>query len=555
MIHTNNISTEASAGTHSISQGKHKGSKANKSLFSTLLGMLQKGASQKSIQQTVQQDNHKNTGLPTAEGIDKRQAFQQENKSLQHTLSQTSNTENIDKKIKHILQQTENTGSMGKKSTTNKGLQHTLAQNNNAQTINKKLQHNLVQTNETQTVDKNVQHTLAQAKKQHRLLQTGETQASKTLVTDKKITATLTLDTPVNTSEVDANDAIASLQEVQVTPLVINTNKNGSPVDEQQAKQVNPATSQATTSTISPELLAEASSNKQQASQKMERQNPEYLAASTQNIKQNKLGEQPLTIQQSKQIEQHITAQQSNQVNNAIEPTTDGIKTSQAAIAAIQQRTGNQTQQAQATNASTVAATSSFSAVHIVTTDNNTSSQQDLNSNQHDADMSLLDSAKTDNKNAKGLDFQAQLAYKSQRTFTPADTMLEIVKSAKTGNTTLELQLEPAHLGKVQVSIQMDQAKHIQVMFTVDQTASKQALEQQMPQLRLAMAQQGLDLGGCSMQMNQQSGQQQGGNQQASNSATAGNSLDATTLTHSNDEQNTRIGVNLATQGHLSILA
>jgi len=75
-----------------------------------------------------------------------------------------------------------------------------------------------------------------------------------------------------------------------------------------------------------------------------------------------------------------------------------------------------------------------------------------------------------------------------------------------------------------------------------------------MPQLRLAMAQQGLDLGGCSMQMNQQSGQQQGGNQQASNSATAGNSLDATTLTHSNDEQNTRIGVNLATQGHLSIL-
>ena len=554
MIHTNNISTEASTGTNSISQGKHQSSKANKSLFSTLLAMLQKGTSQNSIQQTVQQANHKNTVLPTAEGKTQPLSNQQGNRNLQHILSQTSNTENIDKKIKRILQQAENTGSMGKKSTTNKDLKHTLEKNNNTQTTNKKTQYNLVQTKETQTVDKNVQHILDQAKKQHRLLQTGETQAGKTLVTDKKITATLTLDTPVNTSEVDANDAIASLQEVQVTPLIINTNKNGSAVDEQQAKQVNRATSQATTSNISPELLTEASSNKQQASQKMKRQNPEYLTASTQNIKQNKLGEQPLTIQQSKQIEQHITAQQSNQVNNAIEQTTDGIKTSQAAIAAIQQRTGNQTQQAQATNANTVAATNSPSAVNIATIDNNTSSQQDLNSNQRDADMSLLDSARMDNKNAKGLDFQAQLAYKSQRSFTPADTMLEIVKSAKTGNTTLELQLEPANLGKVQVSIQMDQAKHIQVMFTVDQAASKQALEQQMPQLRLAMAQQGLDLGGCSMQMNQQSGQQQGGNQQASNSATAGNSLDATTLTHSNDEQNTRIGVNLATQGHLSIL-
>ena len=547
MIHTNNISTEASAGTNSISQGKHQSSKANKTLFSTLLGMLQKGASQKSIQQTVQQANHKNTGLPTAEGKTQPLSHQQGNKNLQHILSQTSNTENTDKKIRYILQQAENTGSMGKKSATNKDLKHTLEKKNNTQTTNEKTQHNLVQTNETQTVDKNVQHILAQAKKQHRLLQTGETQAGKTLVTDKKITATLTLDTPVNTSEVDANDAIASLQEVQVTPLIINTNKNGSAVDEQQAKQVNRATSQATTSTISPELLAEASSNKQQ--------NTERFTANMQNTQQNKPSEQPLTIQQSKQIEQHITAQQNNQVNNAIEQTTDGIKTSQAAIAAIQQRTGNQTQQAQATNANTVAATNSPSAVNIATIDNNTSSQQDLNSNQRDADMSLLDSARMDNKNAKGLDFQAQLAYKSQRSFTPADTMLEIVKSAKTGNTTLELQLEPANLGKVQVSIQMDQAKHIQVMFTVDQAASKQALEQQMPQLRLAMAQQGLDLGGCSMQMNQQSGQQQGGNQQASNSATAGNSLDATTLTHSNDEQNTRIGVNLATQGHLSILA
>ncbi|MDQ7002551.1 MAG: flagellar hook-length control protein FliK, partial [Ghiorsea sp.] len=179
---------------------------------------------------------------------------------------------------------------------------------------------------------------------------------------------------------------------------------------------------------------------------------------------------------------------------------------------------------------------------------------QDLNFNQRDADMSLLDAGKVDNKSAKGLDFQAQLAYKSQRTFTPADTMLEIVKSAKTGSTTLELQLEPANLGKVQVSIQIDQAKHIQVVFTVDQAASKQALEQQMPQLRLAMAQQGLDLSGFSMQMNQQGGQQ-GGNQHASNRSGADNNLNTTTLTSTNNEQHTRMGINLATQGHISILA
>ena len=544
MIHTNNISTEASAGTHSISQGEHKGSKANKTLFSTLLGMLQKGASQKSIQQTVQQANHKNTILTTAEGTDKRQAFQQENKSLQQTLSQTT-TESTDKKIKHLLQPTKNTSIIDKKDTINKPLVHA----NTVQETNKQTQHDFIQANKTHTIEENVQSVLSQTNQTqtvNKTLQQSSTKEDKL----QNIPSNITQGT-----HIDASDAVASLQETQMLPQVIYSHKSNGTASEQQSKQANHSTLQATTSNISPEILAEASSNKQQASQKMERQNPEYLTASTQNIKQNKLGEQPLTIQQGKQIEQHITAQQSNQVNNAIEQTTDGIKTSQAAIAAIQQRTGNQTQQAQATNANTVAATNSLNAVHIVTTDNNTSSQQDLNSNQHDADMSLLDSAKTDNKNAKGLDFQAQLAYKSQRTFTPADTMLEIVKSAKTGNTTLELQLEPAHLGKVQVSIQMDQAKHIQVMFTVDQAASKQALEQQMPQLRLAMAQQGLDLGGCSMQMNQQSGQQQGGNQQTSNNGTTGNSLDATTLTHSNDEQNTRIGVNLATQGHLSILA
>jgi len=558
MIHTNNISTEASAGTSSIGQSKHQGTKTSKTLFSTLLAMLQKGTSQNVIQQTVQQVSHKNTVLSTSESKNRNQSLtnQQGNKNLQHSLSQTSN---IDAKIKHILQQAKNADSTDKKSLNSKKSQHALAQTNITQTIKKKQQHHLVQTGKVQTADNNPQHILQQSKSTQtadKNVQHILAQADKKPMTNQSPAKTLTQDIPGNTNNVDASDAIASLQEAQLTPLAANTNKNSSAIDGQLNKQANLATSQTTTPNISPELLAEASNKKNQASQNIAQQNTKHFTATMQNAQQNS-SQQNNT---NKQIEQQITtqqsvAQQANQINNSLEQANDGIKTSQAAIAAVQQRTGNQTQQTQAANTSAVTTTNSPNAISMTVADNNTASQQDLNANQHDADMSLLDAAKTDNKNAKGLDFQAQLAYKSQRTFTPADTMLEIVKSAKTGNTTLELQLEPANLGKVQVSIQMDQAKHIQVMFTVDQTASKQALEQQMPQLKLAMAQQGLDLGGCSMQMNQQGGQQQSGSQQTTNNNATGSSLDATTLTHSNDEQNTRIGVNLATQGHLSILA
>ncbi len=175
-------------------------------------------------------------------------------------------------------------------------------------------------------------------------------------------------------------------------------------------------------------------------------------------------------------------------------------------------------------------------------------SQQDFTSDQQDLNGLYMETNKHDTK-LKGADFQAQLAYKSQRVFTPADTMLEIVKSAKDGSTSLELQLEPAHLGKVQVQIQMDAAKHIQVVFTVDQQTSKHALEQHMPQLRLALSQQGLDLGSFSMQMNQQQHQEHQSSRSASNTSTWTNQIleDGT--------QNNQIGINIATDGRLSILA
>ncbi|MDQ6989230.1 MAG: flagellar hook-length control protein FliK, partial [Mariprofundaceae bacterium] len=177
--------------------------------------------------------------------------------------------------------------------------------------------------------------------------------------------------------------------------------------------------------------------------------------------------------------------------------------------------------------------------------------QPDFSSGQQDADVMLLDVLKTEQKGSKGLDFQAQLAYKSQRSFSPADTMLEIVRHAKNGSTSLELQLEPAHLGKVHISLQLDAAKQIQVMVTVDQQTSRQALEQHLPQLRLALAQQGLDLGSFSMQMNQQ----QHGEQHTGSSEQHDSEQNNTAQEQHLQEDVVRTGINLATDGHLSILA
>lgn len=201
----------------------------------------------------------------------------------------------------------------------------------------------------------------------------------------------------------------------------------------------------------------------------------------------------------------------------------------------------------------TIANSTTLTSANLKTMDTNqASSQQDMASHQQDSNPIMLGMHKIEHKN-KSMDFQAQMAYKTQQTYTPHDAMLEIVKSAKDGSTSLELQLEPAHLGKVQVNIQMDASKQLQVMFTLDQQTSKHALEQHMPQLRLSLAQQGLDLGGFSMQMNQQpsqQGEQQSSPQQNINQLTEAGFMDAQAWI-----PQTKIGVNIATDGRLSILA
>jgi len=80
-----------------------------------------------------------------------------------------------------------------------------------------------------------------------------------------------------------------------------------------------------------------------------------------------------------------------------------------------------------------------------------------------------------------------------------ADAMNEIAHSAKSGLTRLDIQLEPAHLGKIHISLQTDAAKQLMVHIAAEQTVSQQVIQQNMPQLRHALEQQGLSLGQFSM--------------------------------------------------------
>jgi flagellar hook-length control protein FliK len=181
-------------------------------------------------------------------------------------------------------------------------------------------------------------------------------------------------------------------------------------------------------------------------------------------------------------------------------------------------------------------------------------SHQDLGADARPTDSLLSDGSRAESKNSKGADFAAHMNYKTAQTFKPAEVMLEVARSAKDGTMKLELQLEPAHLGKIQVTLQSDASKQLQVHFTVDQPLSRQALEQHLPQLRLALAQQGLDMGQFSMNMNSQ-GQQNDGSGESGRSSFGPFAMDSSTSTEVQHESVTRLGINTADDGHISILA
>ncbi|MES0372105.1 MAG: flagellar hook-length control protein FliK [Mariprofundaceae bacterium] len=221
-------------------------------------------------------------------------------------------------------------------------------------------------------------------------------------------------------------------------------------------------------------------------------------------------------------------------------PANPLIQNSKARAAAQ----GQQAQMAQVTGAERMASQSGGQSAG--------SFQQDSNLSQQPEAL-LADSSKADVKGTRGADFSAHMSYKTAQVYKPAEVMMEIARSAKDGGMKLELQLEPAHLGKVQITLQTDASKQLQVHIAVDQATSRQMLEQHLPQLRMALAQQGIDLGHFSMGMSSQGGED--GSSETGRTPFS----EFTNLNEiQGDEQDgssVRLGINTAGNGRISILA
>ncbi|MBL4775751.1 MAG: flagellar hook-length control protein FliK [Mariprofundus sp.] len=114
--------------------------------------------------------------------------------------------------------------------------------------------------------------------------------------------------------------------------------------------------------------------------------------------------------------------------------------------------------------------------------------------------------------------FQSYLTSKTTPPMSVFDSMNHIAQSAKNGQTKIEIQLDPANLGKIHISLQSDAGKQLQVHMIVDQSMTRAALEQQLPQLRSALAQQGFDLSGFSMDSQDQQASNGGDDAQKSKS-------------------------------------
>ncbi|MFQ5355112.1 MAG: flagellar hook-length control protein FliK [Mariprofundaceae bacterium] len=103
----------------------------------------------------------------------------------------------------------------------------------------------------------------------------------------------------------------------------------------------------------------------------------------------------------------------------------------------------------------------------------------------------------------------ASISGPSSGPWSVAVAMQEIGHAAAQGRFRLKLALEPAHLGKVQVFLESDVNKQLQVHLILEQASSRQALEQQLPSLRQALANHGLSMGNFSMSSQQDNSQHQ----------------------------------------------
>lgn len=122
----------------------------------------------------------------------------------------------------------------------------------------------------------------------------------------------------------------------------------------------------------------------------------------------------------------------------------------------------------------------------------------------------------TSTASANTANFQHYMNHKSVPTMTMYESIQHIAHAAKNGQTRLEIQLDPAHLGKIHISLQTDASKQLQVHLIVDQSATRAAIDQQLPALKQALAQQGLDLSGFSMGSHGEQASSGSGNNQSS---------------------------------------
>ncbi len=163
--------------------------------------------------------------------------------------------------------------------------------------------------------------------------------------------------------------------------------------------------------------------------------------------------------------------------------------------------------------------------------------------NQEGRTISALagDAKSTGSASTNNANFQSYLTGKTAPTMSVFDSMKHIAHSAANGQNKLEIQLDPANLGKIQISLQTDAAKNLQVHMIVDQGTTRAALEQQLPALRAALSQQGFDLSGFSMGSNGQQGASAEGNRNGSGTL-AGNGDNLSTGNSSNavQQQSTR---------------
>lgn len=128
---------------------------------------------------------------------------------------------------------------------------------------------------------------------------------------------------------------------------------------------------------------------------------------------------------------------------------------------------------------------------------------------QDSTDSRLTGTVQTDARPQPAFDLQQQAAARMAQPMRPLEAMQSIAHSAANGSTKLELQLEPAHLGKIHISLQTDAAKQLQMHLTVEHGMTRQVIEQHMPQLRAALEQQGLNLDNFSLHTGSQGQQQQ----------------------------------------------